>query len=112
MFDVITSARESLEALASEFDASSLSDGDAAHVVDELGAIRRVVDGMLARAAKRVADVRGRDAAPSLARSLGVPTGDVRSAIETATKLEELPTVDAAVRNGSLSAVQARLIVD
>jgi hypothetical protein len=41
---------------------------------------------------------------------LGVPTGEVRSAIETAEGVEELPAVDAAVRAGELSALQARLI--
>jgi hypothetical protein len=85
-------------------------------VVDELGAIRRVVDGMLAMTAKRVAETSAhaangdRNAATTVARVLGVGAGEVRSAIDTAEKLEHLPLTDAAVRAGKLSAHEARMI--
>ena len=85
-------------------------------VVDELGAIRRAVDGMLAMTANRVAATDAhaangdRSAATAVARLLGVGVGEVRSAMDTAEKLSQLPLVDAAVREGKLSAVEARLI--
>ena len=51
--DVIGSTRCALQELAAGFDPRALSHDDAARVVGELGAIRRVVEGMLARAAQR-----------------------------------------------------------
>jgi hypothetical protein len=95
-----------------------LSPDAAVRAVDELGAIRRLVDAMLAKAAKRVADTgahagRGeRSAAVLVARSLGVGVGVARAAIDTAARLEHLPTVDAAVRAGRLSAFQAQMIAE
>ncbi|MDQ1477790.1 MAG: hypothetical protein QOE62_3019, partial [Actinomycetota bacterium] len=118
MFASLTSARSALEAIALGFDASSFAGNEALRVVDELGAIRRVVDGMLAKTAKRVADTSAhaakgdRNAAAAVARSLGVGAGEVRAAMETAAKLEKLPATDAAVREGKLSAHEARMIAD
>ncbi len=110
MFDSLTSARRVLDGLAASFDAASLSPEVALRVVDELGAIRRVVDGMVGAAAKRVAETAGGNGAASVARTLGVATGEVRAAIETATRLAELPATAAAVREGRLSAREAQLI--
>jgi hypothetical protein len=118
MFATLASARSSLQGLARDFDPGELSPEGAVRAVAELGAIRRVVDGMLAKAAKRVADTsahasRGdRSAASLVARSLGVGTGEARSAIETAAKLEWLPATNAAVREGQLSGRQAQMIAD
>src|SRR3954451_7408828 len=56
MFASLTTARSELEAIALSFDASAFEGHEALRVVDELGAIRRVVDAMLAKTAKRVAD--------------------------------------------------------
>jgi len=114
MFDSLVSARRVLDDLAREFDAPALSPEAALRVVDELGAIRRVVDGMTAKAAKRVADahVNGRLGVGAAARALGIPNGEVRAAIDTATKLEQLPATDAAVRDGRLSAREAQMIAD
>ena len=118
MFASLTAARSLLEAIALEFDASSFAGNEALRVVDELGAIRRVVDAMLAKTAKRVAETSAhaangdRSAAAAVARSLGVGAGEVRSAMETAGKLEQLPATDAAVREGRLSAHEARMIAD
>jgi hypothetical protein len=112
MFDLLSSARSSIEAFALDFDASSLSSEDALRAVAELGAIRRVADGMLAKAAKRVADSGARDASASMARDLGVSANEVRSAIRTAARLEDLPATSAAVRAGRLSTRQAEMIAD
>jgi hypothetical protein len=116
MFASLTALRSDLDAIALEFDASTLAGCEALRVVDELGAIRRVVDAILAKTAKRVADTDAhaengdRSAATAVARLLGVGVGEVRSAIETAEKLEHLPLTDAAVRAGKLSAHEARMI--
>jgi hypothetical protein len=56
MFDSLASARSALDEIARDFDASALSPQAALRVVDELGVIRRVVDGMTAKAAKRAID--------------------------------------------------------
>src|SRR5260221_9201515 len=92
MFDVLVAARSSLDEIAGVFDASALSPVEALRVVDELGAIRRVVDGMVAKTAKRVSETQttNGDTAALVARSLGVRAGEVRAASETATHLENL----------------------
>jgi hypothetical protein len=116
MFASLTATRSELDAIALDFDAATLAGNEALRVVDELGAIRRVVDGMLAKTAKRVAETSAhaangdRNAATTVARVLGVGAGEVRSAIDTAEKLEHLPLTDAAVRVGKLSAHEARMI--
>jgi hypothetical protein len=112
MFASLVSARGTLDEIAMAFDASSLSEAEALRVVDELGAIRRVVDGMLGRAARRAAETPpgASNAAASIARTLGVGAGEVRDAIETAKKLERLPATERAVREGRLSGREAQLI--
>src|SRR3954470_15825972 len=116
MFPSLTAARSWLEAIALGSDASGFARCEALRVVDELGAIRRVVDAMLAKTAKRVdatnahAGHGDRDAASAVARSLGVGAGEVRDAMKTATQLEDLPATDAAVRAGELSGLEARMI--
>ncbi len=118
MFASIATVRSTLEPLARGFDAGSLSADEAVRAVEELGVIRHAVDGMLAKAAKRVADTgahvaRGeRNAAALVAKALGVPAGEARSAIDTAAKLEHLPATDAAARAGKLSARAAQMIAD
>ena len=115
MFSSLAAARETLEAVARDFDASTLTGKDARRAVEELGRIRRLADGMLAKAAKRVADRTARsepNGAASVARSLGVTPGEVRGAIETAAQLEHLPATDAAVRAGRLSPGQAKMIAE
>ena len=110
MFDSLVSTRRSLVEIAAAFDASALSPQAAERVVDELAWIRNVVDAMIAKTAKRVAETNQRDGAARVARSLGVGRGEARAAIETAEQLERLPATDAAVREGRLSAGQARMI--
>jgi hypothetical protein len=110
MFDVLVAARRSLDSIALEFDAGALSPQAALRVVDELGSIVRVVDGMVAKAAKCVADTSERDGAVQAARALGVSTGEVRAAIETAKKLESLQATDLAVREGRLSGREAQMV--
>ena len=100
------------------FDPDALAGEGAVRAVEELSAIRNMVDGMLAKAAKRVVDTKAhtscgdRNAATMVARSLGVGVTEARSVIETAGKLEWLAATDAAVREGKLSARQAQLIAE
>ncbi len=112
MFASLDTTRSTLNSIALEFDAAALSPEAALRVVDQLGAIRRVVDGMLGKAAARVASTNtsAHDASGLVARVLGVSSGEVRDAITTAKRLETLPATDAAVRHGRLSAREAALI--
>jgi hypothetical protein len=113
---VFDTLRAEAEALASHFDAGSLDASSAADAVRELGVVLRLVQGMLGKAANRVHDTGGflesgeRDAAHFVALTVGVSTGEAQRAILAAHQLESLPTTDAAVRDGRLSARQAELI--
>ena len=87
-------------------------------MVDELGVIRRLAEGVLARAAKRVAESAGyrkgadRDAAQAYARAAGVETSEARRAIGMAKQLEHLPATEATVREGRLSTREAVMIAE
>jgi hypothetical protein len=102
--------------LAAELDADALSPSEAVRALDDLGAARRVLDGMIARVAKRVEDtgtasvVGERSAAALVARKLGVGVSEARTTIDTARQLAALPKTDDAVRRGRLSLKQAALI--
>src|SRR5262249_41475552 len=104
MFVSVKEARRSLELAAYDLDADQMLLPDARALLDELGLVKRLADGMIAKLARRVDDPK------AVARSLGVTTGEVRAAVETAELLEELPATDAAVRSGALSARQVQLI--
>jgi hypothetical protein len=116
MFPQLASARNALAELARDFDAGALSPGEAVRVVKELGEIQRCVDSLSAMAGRRVSDTgaaqaRGERSADALvAKSLGCTTRAARDAIDMAKKLDELPTVEHAVRSGKLSGTQAALI--
>ncbi len=112
MFASLDAARITLNSIGLEFDACALSPEVALRVVDQLGAIRRVVDGMLGKAAKQVAETSTDNGCATVGRLLGVGTGEVRSVVETAKKLEALPATDAAVRAGRLSSHETKLIAD
>jgi hypothetical protein len=104
MFVSVKEARCALEEAASELDAERMLLPDVNATIDELAAIRRLTDGMLAKLARRKGD------AKAVARALHVSTGEVRAAVETAELLAEFPETDAAVRRGELSAREAQLI--
>ncbi len=116
MFELLVKVRREVEAAAASFDATALVGDEAARAVDCLGAIRRLTDGMLARAALRVAETNAhlahgdRNAAQFFARTTGLGAGEGRTAMETAAALDALPATDAAVREGRLSARQAGMI--
>src|SRR5882724_11714103 len=112
MFASLDTAGMTLNSVAFEFDAAALSPEAATRVVNQLGDISRVVDGMVGKAAKRVAETSVDNGCAAVARLLGVGTGQVRSAVATAKKLEALPATDAAVRAGRVSSKEATLIAD
>jgi hypothetical protein len=120
MFDTLTSTRTALETMAREFEPRTLTGGQAVRAVTELGAIRRLIDGVLGKAAQRVEETSAhrhngeseRDAAQFVGRAVGADASEARRVISTAKKVEKLPETDAAVRAGRLSARQAELIAD
>jgi Domain of unknown function (DUF222) len=118
MFETVGSARRALEELAREFEPGALSAAQAVRMVEQLGAIRRLTDGLLAKAAKRAHDTKAhtrsghRDAAHLVASTVGIGTTEAKQAISTAAKLEHLSETDAAVRAGRVSATAARMIAD
>ena len=120
MFDTLTSTRTALETMAREFEPRTLTGEQAVRVVTELGAIRRLVDGMLGKAAHRVEETSAhrrngendRDAAQLVGRAVGADASEARRVIRTAKKVEKLPETDAAVRAGRLSERQAELVAD
>lgn len=118
MFDDLTTVRTVAERMAGEFDAGLLTGEQAVGFVREVGVIRRLLDGMLGQAAKRVEETSAymhsgdRDAAQLYARAIGADASEARRAIITAKKLERLPETAAAVRSGRLSARQAELVAE
>ena len=116
MFDSMRAAQAMLERAAREFDGAELGADEAVAAVEILGTIRRLTDGMLGRAVKRVADTNAhvrhgdRDAAALCARLLGSWTSETRRTLETATRLEALPATEESVRAGRLSSRQAEMI--
>jgi hypothetical protein len=105
-----------LDAIRASFDASTLSGKDAAKIVDEIGLIRRQLDGFLFDTLPRVAesDAYGsaRDAAHFYAEVVRATPAEGRQILETARKLEAMPTTLAAVRDGALSVKQAAMVAD
>lgn len=118
MFDSITTTRDALQRLAAEFEPATLTGEQAVRVVEELGVIHRLTEGLLAKAAKRVSDTSAherdgdRDAAHFYARAVGVEASEARRVIDTAKRLEQLPDTEAAVREGRLSARQAQFVAE
>jgi hypothetical protein len=118
MFDTLTSTLTALERLSAEFEPGTVTGEHAVRVVNELGLIRRLTDGMLGKAAKRVEDTSAhapsgeRDAAQLVARAVGADASEARRVISTAKKVEQLPDTAAAVRAGQLSARRAELVAD
>src|SRR5207244_3006780 len=110
--DVEAALREIVVGLEPE----ALAAGTAAGLVDTFATIEKLAGAGKALAARRVADSnlwRGageRSAAHWLARRAGSSVGSAMATLETAARLDELPAVNAALRAGELSAVQANEI--
>ena len=104
VFASVKEARHLLQGAALELEPARMLLPDVENAIDELAAVIRLAHGMVGKLARRKGDVK------EVACRLGVSRGEVRAAVETAECLEELPTTDAAVRRGELSARQAQLI--
>jgi Domain of unknown function (DUF222) len=116
IMDDLRTAESALETAAADFDASVCTGREAIDLVEVLGRQRRLIDGMIAKAAKRVEDTAAytydghRNTGELCEKLVGVASGEAKRAIETATKLESLPLTDAEVRAGRVSSRQADLI--
>jgi hypothetical protein len=114
--DDLRTAESALGTAAAGFDASVCTGREAIDLVEVLGRQRRLIDGMIAKAAKRVEDTAAytydghRNTGELCEKLIGVASGEAKRAIATAAKLESLPAVDAAMRAGRLSSRQADLI--
>ena len=101
-------AESALGTAAAGFDASVCTGREAIDLVEVLGRQRRLIDGMIAKAAKRVEDTAAytydghRNTGELCEKLVGVASGEAKRAIATAAKLESLPAVDAAVRAGTV----------
>src|SRR5947209_9179924 len=110
--DVEAALREIVVGLEPE----ALAAERAAGLADTFATIEKLAGPGKALAARRVADSnlwRGageRSAAHWLARRAGSSVGSAMATLETAARLDELPAVNAALRAGELSAVQANEI--
>ncbi|HWC11337.1 MAG TPA: hypothetical protein VG455_08960 [Acidimicrobiales bacterium] len=117
MCDTLAGLRDGLRRYASGFDAAVLAAADAEVVVGLAAAIEGVAATLKALAGARLAQGGGwkgsgaRSAAHHLARATGTSLSQAVEAIETGRRLEQLPVVAAAARDGALSAQQASALV-
>jgi hypothetical protein len=118
VFGALTNVRRTLEALARDVEPATFSGEQAARLVHELGAIQHLTEALLGKAAKRVDETSAyaqagyRNAEHFVARAVGIEAAEARRVIGAAKRLEHLPNVDAAVREGRLSARQAQMVTD
>jgi hypothetical protein len=102
----------------STFDAGALAAAEAVEALCDLEVVVRIAEGMRAQAMKRVQDTNAHagtaypDAAKFISNKLGQRIGPVRDALDTASKLEDLPATSRAVREGRLTSAAARSIAD
>jgi Domain of unknown function (DUF222) len=78
--------------------------------IERLGAAGKTLLARRVAATHRAGSAGTKSAADDLARRGGTPTGAAREALETSSRLAELPGVEGALRRGELSAAQAALI--
>ena len=101
MFDTVAQIRTELTVFAEGFNWSSLDGRGSVRMLGEFATIKRLVDGLIAQAARR-SDETNAHAATSdrsgialAARLAGVESGQMKSAVETARKLDSLPATAA-----------------
>ena len=117
MFDTLHSVRSALETTASNLVIARLDGPDALRLAGELGAIRRLTDGLIANAAARCDATYAhrpsgaKDAATAVGRAVGVTRAEAQRSIDLVAALRKRPLTDTAVRRGTLSIRQAEMIV-
>ena len=105
-----------LGAIVAALEPAGLEPATAARLVEGFARVEKLAGAGKALAARRVAESNlwrnegERSAAHWLARRAGTSIGNALQTLETAARLAELPVVDAAVRAGELSSVQANEI--
>jgi len=110
--------REAMGRYAAVFDAALLSTEQAAAAVAQAAAIEKMAATLKGLAAARAASAGAwkgagdRSAAHHLARTTGTSVGQASEVLETARRLEKLPSVAAAAKAGELSAQQAAAVSD
>ncbi len=111
---------ELLQSFVRDFDAQVCDGALAKRFVEEFARLRRLADAGATLALGRVEDTaawaNGADGARTtaewFARKAGLPLGEAIRASDTAQKVAELPSTEAALRAGSISAAQAHQIAD
>jgi Domain of unknown function (DUF222) len=116
MFDMLTETGDRLAALLDTFDPERVSGPAARELWGAFDRIERLAAAGKTLLARRVAATHPRTGSPQrtaadeLDRRAGSSTKAARDAVETSTRLTELPEVDAAMRRGELSPAQAEVI--
>jgi len=113
----LAGARDELAAYVGALVPSSVALEDVDGLVEGLAEIERLAAGGRLLLAGRTAEVprvgtADRDGAGFLARVTGSSVGAARAAIETSSRLPDLPTVEAAVRAGQLNEQRANVVAD
>jgi hypothetical protein len=119
MFDVLHDAIRQLRQALAEFEADRFDGAGARSLVEAFGELERLSAAGKALAARQVVATGSwkqggahRDAADWLAATTGSTVGAARATLETSSRLTSLPSTEAALRSGALSAVQADAIAD
>ena len=118
MCERLAGITEAMRRYAACFDAPLRSADQAQVALTEATAIERMAATVKAMAAARVAETGAwkasgeRSAAHALARSTGTSVSQASETLATAKRLEKLPVVSTAARNGQLSAAQAAAVAD
>ena len=116
MFESVVRIRGQLSELVAALDPDAVSGPTARELWAELDRIERLGSAGKTLLARRIAATHDRDragartAAESLARQAGTSTAAAKDALDTSHRLDDLPAVAGALRNGELSPAQAAAI--
>ena len=116
MFATVTQIRSDLAGFATSIEWSALDGRNVTLMLAELATMKRLVDGLIAQAARRANDTNAhastadRSGVALAARLAGVEPAVMANAVKTAQQLDALPATAAAVKMGKLSAREAELV--
>jgi hypothetical protein len=116
MYETVVRIRGQLAELLAALDPDAISEPAAGDLWSEFDRIERLGSAGKTLLARRIAATHNRDrigtrtAAESLARSAGTSTAAAKQALETSTRITDLPAVANALRRGELSPAQASAI--
>jgi Domain of unknown function (DUF222) len=116
MYETVVRIRGQLAELLAALDPDAISGPAAGDLWSEFDRIERLGSAGKTLLARRIAATHNRDrigtrtAAESLARSAGTSTAAAKQALETSTRITDLPAVANALRRGELSPAQASAI--